>query len=51
MVAEELLKKILIMKTALTSIKKGVRYMSSKSKYLNISTPGVYERAEIQKYE
>ena len=45
--AEELEKRIGQMKTALDSVKKGLRHPSAKQKPSNISTPNVYEEAEV----
>jgi hypothetical protein len=38
------------MKLALESMKKGLRHPAAKLKPSNITTPGAYEAAEIQKY-
>ena len=49
--ADELFKKIQLVKTAIDSLKKGIRYTGGKQKSLNISTPHHYEKAEIMKYQ
>jgi len=38
------------MRSALESVKKGLRHPSAKQKPSNISTPGAYEEAEIQRF-
>ncbi len=44
---EDLDKRILQMKSALESVKKGLRHPSAKQKPSNISTPNAYEEAEV----
>lgn len=48
--SEELFKRIQQMHSALQSMRKGLRHPSAKQKPMNISTPTVYEEAEVHKY-
>jgi hypothetical protein len=45
--SEELEKRISQMKSALESVKKGLRHPSAKQKPSNITTPNMYEEAEV----
>jgi DNA-binding XRE family transcriptional regulator len=47
MTSEDLIKRIMVMKITITQIKKGNRHPSLKYKATNISTPNIYEKAEI----
>ncbi len=38
------------MKVAVDSMKKGMRHATSKQKPLNIATPGMYEKVELEKF-
>ena len=49
--ADDLQKKLNLIKNSYVSIKKGIRFAGSKQKSLNISTPNLYEKAEILKYQ
>lgn len=48
--SEDLEKRIQQMKSALESVKKGLRHPSAKQKPSNISTPNAFEEAEVQRY-
>jgi len=47
--ADDLQKRIVQMKLALEQMRKGLRHPTSKQKLSNISTPGMYEKAEVEK--
>ncbi len=48
---EELLRRLQKVKQSYNSIRKGIRFAGNKQKPLNITTPHMYEKAELIKYQ